>query len=217
MFVGMDSSKNLSCTGMVSGSEIDMIYFHDELKKIFEKKKVYPPFHWGKLTNNVRNSTAKEIEKLVNLSNYNLKFNILHHKKPLSVRQSDIISEILPAGISEQLREWLHRYSGFIIFEVDNDFNIKGFDTHHFIDKIFKKIANLLTDDIVAIRHENGVHKSTIKKKFGHNSGGSLYLQGKISNIKDSRAIQIIDIILGYVSIRKCKFRQDRLYIRKLC
>lgn len=216
MYVAIDSSKSLSCTGIVSGSDIDIINFYDEIRKIFAKRGVYPPFHWGKLTNSVRNSAAEEIENLVNTMDVGLRFNILHHRKPSTVPMKDILSEILPAGISEQLRDWIKNFSGYIVLEFDNDFNIRNMDTHDFIEKVFKKMFGMVTDEIIVIRYENGIHKATVKKKFGFR-GQNLYFSGKVSNIRDSRGIQIIDLILGYVGSKKCKFRMDRLYIRRLC
>ncbi len=217
MIVGIDSANNLTCTGIISGNELEITDFYEELRTIFAKRKVYPPFKWGNLTENTRNSCKNEIEELFNNHDSKLKFNVLFHKKPLSISKKEVLFDILPTSISENLAEWIKNISGFVIFEIDNDYNIKNKNTHDFIESLFKRIIPTLTDKIITIRREHGVHKVTIKKKVGPKDRSTIHLAGRVSNVKDSRSIQIIDVILGYVLNRKCKFRKDKLYIRTIC
>lgn len=213
MLICIDSGKQMTYTGIISCGENDLFKFYEELGKIFSRKGVYPPFHWGFLTNQTRNSVKPEIERLVNGPVASkIKFNIFIHKESETLSRKHIIFKILPISISQNLSPWLRKISGQVTFEVDNDFNIKRRNTLDFIREIFKNIIPMLTSIPIPIRKERDAYKASVKQKIGN-----IHLVGKVVDINSSKGVQVIDLILGHVINRKCKFRYDRLFIRKIC
>jgi len=210
MYIAIDSSNQHRYTGMVSGGLENLYDFYEELERIFSKTHIHPPFHWSDITRKNRNKCRKQIENLVNKSQIN--FNIFIHKPSLLIPKKRIFLELLPIAISQNLDGWLKKISGIVIFEVDDDFNFKGCSTNHFISQTLKRIIPTLCDKPIKIIQINNGVKATIKQKKG-----VVDLSFRITDIKNSKGIQIVDIVMGYFLQRTCKFKKNRLFVRKVC
>ena len=123
----------------------------------------------------------------------------------------DLIYESIPMIISKSLVKWLKGISGKIIFEVDNDFNLRDTKTKHFIHKIFTYTIPLLSDELIKIREKNGVYIATFKHKPGF-----LMFVGLTSNSKISRSIQIIDLLIGCFKYG-IDIDYNKMFIKKIC
>jgi hypothetical protein len=216
--ISIDSAKQLRYTGVMSGDYKNIFEFYGELEKILAPKGIKPPFHWSKLTNKQRMLCRNSIVSLINDSP-RLKINIFDHKIPQGVSHKDYYLFHIPNCISENLESWIksHRKDCDIEIIVNEDYNI----SHHkngtdiFIDNLLKQIGSRSTGKTIAIikntRRDKKV-RATIKLL----NGSVIDFYASKMQIKDSKEIQLIDVILGYYCDNSDDFDPNRVYFRKI-
>jgi len=202
MILGIDSAENMCYTGTISGTyeNIDKIY--NEFIKIFKKRYVNPPFHWRKISKKVKESCLHEIAGVIN--NSNLLVNIFEHKRIRKMERKILYFELLPRCISFRIHPWVKKLKGSLTIEVDDDYRICNKSTRDFIISLIEELCFLLTNKEIDARIESGVVKSTIKQEIG-----VLNFYGKTVKSNSSKAVQILDIVLGYDIQFQYKFNKN--------
>ena len=97
---------------------------------------------------------------------------------------------------------------------VDNDYNFSGKSTNDFINNFLRQLTFRLAGKQIKIREEDKF-KATVK----FSNGNILDLYAAISGIKQSKEIQLVDIVLGYCTQNTAHvkdFDQKRVYFRKI-
>lgn len=200
MFIGIDSAENMRYSGIVSGSSQDIDDIYKDFVQIFRKHGVKPPFHWRKIRRKVKNSCRKEIVRTVN--NGRLKTNIFAHKRKFGLERKILFYELLPQHISLRVSAWVKELAGSLEIEVDDDYNVRGRQnaTERFVRSFIESLCFILTGKEIHARKEKGKFKATIKQKKG-----VLRLYGRVCDSRNSKSIQIADLILGYYIQSKCR------------
>lgn len=209
MYLGIDSSKNLQYTFMVTGKFRNMIDFYDEMEKIFRKQNINPPFHWSKINKKIKESSSKKIER--NIQESNLNFTVIEHKRSKGENKRNYYHNLVPGEISQILGTWLKAKNGEVVIEVDDDYNLSRYNTTKvFLRNLMKKTCYRIIGKHVKLRSNKKI-RTTIKQK-----NGLLEICGYVSNIRESKGIQIIDIVGGYLTNKKIKYDGKRLFFRKI-
>lgn len=211
MIIGIDSAHKMNFTGVVSGSEHDIYSLYSDIEQMMKKECINSPFHWTSIKSSRRKSIIRMLEEKINFSKVN--FTVLIHKDKSSIPKMELIHEIIPKVIAESLSKWIKGINGKILFEVNGDFDVGKTKTKHFVHKIFSYLISFLTDQkqLIKIREKNGVFISEFNQ-----SCGRIILVGYTSSSKNSRVIQIADLLLGCF-IYDANFKYERNFIKKLC
>jgi hypothetical protein len=210
MYIAIDSSNQRRVSGVLSGRFVNVIEFYDELERIFKKNSINPPFHWSKISRKVKEKTIDDIAFTFN--NSALKFNVINHIKPLYFSKKDFFHIRLPKKIIENLEDWLKYKSGTLCIDVDDDYCInKYMTTEKFLENLIYQIGFRLVGVHIKIR-KDGFLKSVIKQE----NGSILSINGRVYSSKDSRGIQICDILLGIVNLERKIISWRRLYFSKI-
>ncbi len=214
MKIAIDSSNQLRASGMASGSDSEFENFYSELLKIFSKREIKPPFHRSKLSRKNREALRKNIVELVNKSR--LKFNIFLHTKPKGVNRKDYYLRYLPNSMSRAVENWLMKATANSHLEifVDDDYNISEVSegTLVFIKTLMKQICSRVSGVYFEPFKEREIFKATIKNP----TGSIINLYGRKSSLRDSKEIQIIDIVMGYVQESPNDFDKEKVRIKEL-
>lgn len=210
MYVAIDSSRQHRFTGTVSGHDMEISKVYDDLTRIMKSSGVNPPFHWSKISRKVKESSRREIVGLVN--NSKLTFNIFQHSRPINMSRKELFLRRLPNSISQVLEIWLKNKYGQVNMEVDNDYNFSNSGTEEFIQNLISSICFRLVGGQVKIRG-NDMVRATVKQ----DSGVILDFYGKVSDSKRSKGIQLIDVVMGFALEDKEQFKQNRMYVKKIC
>jgi hypothetical protein len=205
MILGIDSAENMCYTGTISGTHENVDRVYSEFTKIFKKRYVNPPFHWRKISKKVKESCLHEIVETINSAN--LLINIFEHKRILKMERKILFFELLPKYISFRIYPWVKKLKGSLTIEVDDDYRVCNRSTRDFIIALVEELCFLLTNKKIDARVENNVVKSTIKQEIG-----ILNFYGKTVKSDSSKAIQILDIVLGYDIQFKQRFSKDRVH-----
>lgn len=208
----IDTAQQMRYSGVLSGKGMEIDRFYKEMSKIFAKYGVRSPFHWNKIRTEVRNRARKEIVNLINSSKIN--FNIFNHEKPMYVEKKDYYLREVPNIMSQNFENWIRHMSGPVEIIVDDDYTISSvYDgTGRFIEKFIKQLCSRIAGTYTDVRKENNKIKATIK----HPQGNKIFLYGYKSDINNSKEIQIVDIIIGYVLERYDDIDEKRLFFRKI-
>lgn len=200
MIIGIDSAENMTYTGIISGSLADIYSIYERFAGIFQKRGVNPPFHWRKISRKVKDSSMKVIIEAINSSR--LKINVFEHKRLPNAERKVVFYELLPQHICLRLLPWTKELTGNLTIEVDDDYRIKGkFNiTKAFAKSLVENMCFQLIGMRVDSRDESDTIKATIKLKKG-----ILNIYGKVMRSDNSKAIQMVDIILGYFIHYQCR------------
>ncbi len=214
MKIAIDSSNQLRASGMVSGSDSEFDNFYSELLKIFSSRGIKPPLHRSKLSRKNREALKKNIAELVNKSR--LRFNIYLHLKPKGVNRREYYLRYLPNSMSQVVENWLVKIttnSHLEIF-VDDDYNISEISdgTLVFIKTLMKQICSRVSGVYFEPFKERDVFKATVKNP----KGSIINLYGRKSSLRDSKEIQIIDVVTGYVLEDSNIFDKEKVRIKEL-
>lgn len=196
-------------TGVVSGRSVEITNFYHGLLKIFKKNHINPPFHWSKISRKVKQNTKKDIISLINESKLN--FNVIQHKPSASLTKKELYFSRLPKSIAEHLEYWLKNKGGDVKIEVDDDYNIKNHKSNELVESLIIQIGYRLVGKHIKIRFEDEI-KATLKQE----NGKIMNFYGKVTQIKTSTSIQIIDIVLGLVNEGEKGINKSRLYCWKI-
>lgn len=209
MFLAIDSAENMRYTGVISGSFQEVCAVYDKFVLIFRKHGVNPPFHWRKLSRKVKESCMKDVVNAINTSK--LKINIFEHKRLPRLDRNILFYEILPQHIALRLSPWVRALKGSLNIEVDDDYRLKNTETKRFVKALVEDFCYVLMGIRIDSRVQNSTIKATIKQKIG-----ILNLYGHVTKANDSKAVQIIDLILGYDIQFGCRFDKDVLHYWKI-
>lgn len=212
MCIIIDSSHQLSYTGILSGSYSNLDSLYDDFEKIFHENGVAYKYHWRKLSRNKKNLIKKPLtQSLKNTPKVNL--NIIQHRKPDGVSRKEWFLHYLPTRIAQRLERWLEGKGGTIELIVDDDYTVVkgGHGTKYFIESLLRQISWRLTNKQVTIRNEDKM-KATIKQA----NGNVLTIYASIAG-KNSKWIGMVDVYLGLYIFEKNLFDGlDNLYLLKV-
>ena len=210
MYVGIDSSHQLRYSFMVSGRFSEMTRFYDCMEKFLRRNKINSPFHWTKISRKVKETTIKDIFE--EFKKGKLHFLVIHHPRPRGYEKKNFYHTLLTNQISKILENWLRNKYGSVTLEVDDDYNVgKGHNTFKFTKNILQQITFRLVGAPVKIITNHKI-RATIKQ----NNKFILEFYGGVSNIKESRGIQIADVIGGYIISNKIKEDKQNIFFIKL-
>ncbi len=213
MLIAIDTSHQMTYTGMLSCKRADFKKFKHGFDEICRKAKINNK-HWSKLTNREKSILAPFFVKLVNDSP--LHFTVISHCRPSNKeRKAYFLEEVAPL-ISKLIVTWFTK-SSRITFVCDDDYNLRNMGTKDFVEKVFKKFAELMTGGIVALRRENNAIRMTIK-----NSNSQIFeLYGFIAHLNSSEEIWVIDNFLGCYLFnkqngRKVSWDKNKVYFKEI-
>ncbi len=147
-----------------------------------------------------------EVVRAINDSK--LVINIFKHERIYQMERKPVFYELLPQHISLRIAPWIRELTGTLIFQVDDDYRLKGGNTLNFIKALIENLCYDLTGLQIDSRKEWGTIKATIKQ-----NKGILNLYGNVVESNSCKAIQIIDMILGYDIQSGCRdFDRKRLH-----
>jgi hypothetical protein len=210
MWVGIDSAHKKSFTGIISGSEKDIHQLYSDIEKVMKSEGINPPFHWTSIKSSRRESVVKSFKKNVNFSRVG--FTILVHKNKTSMPSLFLFHEIVPKTIAESISNWSKRINGKILFEVNGDFDIGNSKTKHFVHKMISYLISFLTDDkLIKIFDKHGVFLAEFNQGVG-----KLMLVAYPCSAKNSKAIQIVDLLLG-AFVYRAKFKYKNFQLKNIC
>lgn len=194
MLAGIDSSLGIY-TGMISGHPTKIKYLHSDLLKEFSKYGI-KELHWRKIERPIKDKLRKFVIDSIN--NSDVVIHIFCHKHIQYLPTKNIIYELLPQHIAFRLSPWLREIEGDFHIDVDDDYKVGAMKTDAFIKNLVETISFQCTGQKINAQTKikrNGlfVALSTIRTKKG-----ILKIHGHKANSKFSRAIQIIDLVLGY-------------------
>ncbi len=129
--IAIDTAKGLRYTGAVSGYHEQFNNFYNIMDKILAKAGAHSPYHWHKINRKIRDKVRVSFNNLVNESQLN--FNIFDHERPPKQERKIFYIDRLPKSITENYVSWLKYKRGAVVIKVDNDFNIKTFQTEQII------------------------------------------------------------------------------------
>jgi hypothetical protein len=206
MYIGIDSAENMAYTGVISGGFQDIFYIYGKFMIAFKQHGVNPPFHWRKISRNVKDSCMKEVVQAINDSK--LVVNIFRHERVPKMERKIVFYELLPQYISLRISPWIKELAGKLEIEVDDDYRLKGGDTVKFLKALIEYLCYDSTGLQIYPRKEYNRIRATIKQ-----DKGILEFYGNVAKSSDSKGIQIMDLILGYYIQRKCRdFKRNRLH-----
>lgn len=212
MLIAIDTSHQMTYTGMLSCKKADFKKFKQDFDEICRKAKINNK-HWSKLTNSEKSVLTPLFVKLVNDSP--IHFTIISHcRPPNKERRKYFLEEVAPL-ISKLIVTWFNK-SSRMIFICDDDYNLKNMETKDFIEKIFKKFAELMTRGIVAPRRENNCIRMTMK----NSNNQTFELSGFVAHLNSSEEIWIIDNFLGCYLFnkqngRKVIWNKTKVYLKE--
>ncbi len=208
MLIAIDTSfgARYSCT--VFGFEREINKLHSEISSaMYGREKCY--LHWSKTSKKIRKKARKEIGDSIRRSR--VQFYIFEHKKPQGVRRKEYFLTYVPNSISSHIHTKLMGKFGVVIVEADRDFEIKNISnaTMKFVQNFLFQICFKLVGKPVTIRRENQVLKATVKFPNQNKLG----FVGRINTSRNSKAIQLADIALGYYLSKK---GFEKMFFRKI-
>lgn len=209
LLIAIDSAKQMRYTGVLSGTkeEADSVYL--KLEKLFGEYHINPPFHWCKITRKVKEGCRDRIDKILEDSKLNI--NVFHHPKPMNITRKDYFIIHVPNNISEMVEKWLRFKRGSVDIIVDDDYNFGTGRTDNFMENLLKQTTYRLAGIPVKLRKENKL-KATIKFPNGY----ILDFYASISDLRNSKELQLVDIFLGYCIENKSKNFNKREFFRKI-
>ncbi len=199
MLVGIDSSmgKRFSC--FVFGSFKEVNLFYENVFTFIKKDCGWSgSLHWRKMSRRTRNCILKKF--LREMHKTQLKFFIFEHKKPKGVSRRDYFLKTVPNEVSHVLEPLFKATSGVVLIECDEDFEVKGVHNSStlFLNRLVKSISYKIVGKKVAVFISKGRVYADIK----HDSK-KLHVRASIVKSRNSKAVQIADLVLGI-------FNQDK-------
>lgn len=206
MYIAIDSAENMTYTGVISGSFEDIFSVYGKFMAAFKRCGVNPPFHWRKISRNVKDSCMKGVVQAINDSR--LVINIFRHERVPKMERKIVFYELLPQYISLRISPWVRELSGGLEIEVDDDYRLKGGDTVKFLKALIENLCYHSTGVQIYSRKEYGRVRATIKQ-----DKGILNFYGDVAKSSGSKGIQIMDLILGYhIQSKYRDFNRNRLH-----
>jgi uncharacterized protein (UPF0297 family) len=201
MYIAIDSAENMTYTGVISGNVSDIYNVYSGFITTFKKRGVNPPFHWRKISRDVKYSYScmKEVAQAINDSK--LLINILRHKRAPEMERKIVFYELLPQYISLKISPWVKELEGKMVIDVDDDYRLgEHNNTSKFLISLIESLCYDLTGIQIYSRKVYDTIRATIKQKKG-----ILEFYGNVVDSNSSNGVQIIDMILGYVIQGDCK------------
>lgn len=208
--VAVDTSKNKTYSGIVSGLQTDIDNLHFNISKVLAKHGRRGTIHWQKLSKRIRKSAQKEVYALINSSR--IRFYIFEHKKPRNNSKKDFYLNVVPTRISAYFDSWLRVRWGHAIIEVDDDYGVSKVKDSSlvFTEKFISRLSNRIAGTYVKVRNKKGILRTTVKNI----KGSTLNLVGKVTNAGGSKGIQLADLILGYYFFAENGITQKITFIK---
>jgi hypothetical protein len=215
--IAIDSGRQLKYTGTLSGNYKEVLDFYSELEKIFITRGIKPPFHYSKLTRKQKILFRSRVIKIIN--NSNMKINVFFHKIPRGYSHKDYYLVHIPNCISENLESWIksQRKDCDIELIVNEDYNIRNQKngTNIFIENLIRQIGLRVTGKVVAIFDKTRQDKK-IRATLKLLNGSIIDFYASKAQTRDSKEVQLIDIILGYYCDENKDFSRDRIHFRSI-
>lgn len=208
MYAAIDSSHQLRYSFMFFGRFNEMLIFYNFMESNFKKDHINSPYHWSKITNKIKDSTINIIFDKFKKSG--LKFYVVHHPRPKNYEKKKFYHTMVTNKFSEIFEKWLKNKYGSFTLEVDDDYNVnKKHNSYCFVRHMIEQTTFRLVGKLVKIRCNSKI-RATIKQK----NKFILDFYAYVSNSKESKGIQIADIIGGYLIKNNIKRGKNISFIK---
>jgi hypothetical protein len=192
--VGIDTADNKSFSCIVFGFENDINLAYRDMDSMLVGCGEKGPFHWKSMSKNTKKRVTNRLCDIVKSSN--LKVTVFHHKKPEKISEKEFYLKIVPNEMAANLETLLKNKYGFASVECDDDFFIKGYGAERtviFLSALLQRLTYRLGGEMVKIRKAKNAFMATIKQY----PDKILHLRAAPTSRKDSKAVQIADLLLG--------------------